>query len=121
MTVELIKQMMDACYLAKRARDLLPALPEGVQPSYIRFLDTLQKLEARGGAVLMQAPAEAGVIANGFAYLKGFALETIATAVLFSMVGYFNGSNRTVWVMVQGLVLNVCFFLYLQRQEKNAA
>ena len=51
MTVELIKQMMDACYLAKRARDLLPALPEGVQPSYIRFLDTLQKLEARGGAV----------------------------------------------------------------------
>lgn len=51
MTVELIKQMMDACYLAKRARDMLPALPEGVQPSYIRFLDTLQKLEARGGAV----------------------------------------------------------------------
>ena len=51
MTVELIKQMMDACYLAKRARDLLPALPEGVQPSYIRFLDTLQQLEARGGAV----------------------------------------------------------------------
>lgn len=51
MTVELIKQMMDACYLAKRARDLLPALPEGVQPSYIRFLDTLQKLEARGGEV----------------------------------------------------------------------
>lgn len=47
---------------------------------------------------------EAAVIANGFAYLKGFAPETIATAVLFSIVGYFNGSNKTVWVMVQGLV-----------------
>lgn len=44
------------------------------------------------------------VFANAFAYLKGFAPETIATAVLFSMVGYFNGNNKTVWVMVQGLV-----------------
>ena len=76
------------------------------------------------------------------------------TAILFSMVGYFNGNDRTVWVMVQGLVqtllvrlplayfmsiqpnasltkiglaapastavgivLNVCFFLYLERQS----
>ena len=45
------------------------------------------------------APAQA-VIANAFAYLKGFAPETIATAVLFSRVGYFNGNNKTVWVMV---------------------
>ncbi len=44
------------------------------------------------------------VVRSGFAYLKGFAPETIVTAVLFSMVGYFNGSGRTLWVMVQGLV-----------------
>ena len=99
---------------------------------------------------------DAAVIANAFAYLRGFASETIVTAVLFSMVGYFNGNNKTVWVMVQGLVqtllvrlpmayimsiqpnasltmtglaaptstavgivLNVCFFLYLERKEKN--
>lgn len=48
MTVELIKRMMDACYLAKRARDLLPPLPDGVQPSYIQFLDAIQKLQAKG-------------------------------------------------------------------------
>lgn len=101
---------------------------------------------------------DAAVIANGFAYLKGFAPETIVTAVLFSMVGYFNGNDKTVWVMVQGLVqtllvrlpmayimsiqpnasltmiglaaptstvagivLNVCFYLYLERKEKKAA
>ena len=46
MKVELIKRMMDACYLAKRARDMLPPLPEGVMPSYIQYLDALQKLEA---------------------------------------------------------------------------
>lgn len=47
---------------------------------------------------------DAAVVQNGYDYLKGFALETIVTAVLFSMVGYFNGHDRTVWVMVQGLV-----------------
>ena len=47
---------------------------------------------------------DAAVIQKGYAYLKGFALETIVTAILFSMVGYFNGNNKTVWVMTQGLI-----------------
>lgn len=96
------------------------------------------------------------VIKNSFAYLKGFALETIVTAVMFSMVGYFNGNEKTVWVMVQGLiqtifvrlplayfmsiqpnasltkiglaapasttvgiVLNILFYLYLNKMEKT--
>ena len=46
--------------------------------------------------------ADAAVIANSYAYLMGFAPETIATAILFSMVGYFNGNDKTLWVMVQG-------------------
>ena len=48
MTVELIKRMLDACYLAKRTRDLLPALPEGVSASFIQYLDVIQKLEQQG-------------------------------------------------------------------------
>lgn len=44
------------------------------------------------------------VVQNGYDYLRGFALETIVTAVLFSMIGYFNGHDKTVWVMIQGLV-----------------
>ena len=60
------------------------------------------------------------VISNGYDYLKGFALETLVTAVLFSMVGYFNGNNKTVWVMVQGLVqtllvrLPLAYFMSIQ-------
>ena len=98
---------------------------------------------------------DAEVISNAFDYLKGFAPETIVTAILFSMIGYFNGNNKTVWVMIQGLiqtllvrlpmayfmsiqpnasltkiglaapvattvgiVLNVGFFIYLNRKEK---
>ena len=112
----------------------------------------------RGDLLSSVFTTDAAVIQNAFAYLKGFAPETLATAVLFSMVGYFNGSDKTVWVMVQGLVqtllvrlpmayimsiqsnaslamiglaaptstvvgivLNVCFFLALERRNKKAA
>lgn len=112
----------------------------------------------RGDLLSNVFTTDAAVIQNAFAYLKGFAPETLATAVLFSMVGYFNGSDKTVWVMVQGLVqtllvrlpmayimsiqpnanltmiglaaptstvvgivLNVCFFLALERRSKKAA
>ena len=59
MKVELIKRMMDTCYLAKRARDMLPPLPEGVMPSYIQYLDALQKLEAQGVLVRVSDLSEA--------------------------------------------------------------
>lgn len=44
------------------------------------------------------------VIQKGYNYLRGFASETIVTAILFSMIGYFNGHDKTVWVMIQGLI-----------------
>ena len=63
---------------------------------------------------------DAAVIQDAFAYLRGFAPETLATAVLFSMVGYFNGNQKTLWVMVQGLVqtllvrLPLAYFMSIQ-------
>lgn len=74
----------------------------------------------RGDVLCSVFTADAAVVANGFAYLKGFAPETIATAILFSMVGYFNGNNKTVWVMVQGLIqtllvrLPMAYFMSIQ-------
>lgn len=47
---------------------------------------------------------DAAVIRKGFEYLKGFAPEAIVTAVLFSMIGYFNGHEKSLWVMIQGLI-----------------
>ena len=110
----------------------------------------------KGDALSGLFTTDAAVIANGYAYLKGFAPETIATAILFSMIGYFNGNDKTLWVMIQGLVqtllvrlpmayimsiqpnasltmiglsaptstavgilLNVCFFLWLKRNERQ--
>lgn len=51
MTIDLLKQMMDACYLAKRARELLPDLPEGIASSYIQYLDTIERLQQGGTSV----------------------------------------------------------------------
>ena len=48
MTEEHMKAMLDACYQAKRVRELLPTLPKGVTPSYIHYLDTMEQLEQRG-------------------------------------------------------------------------
>ena len=74
----------------------------------------------KGDALSAIFTTDAAVIANAFAYLRGFAPETVATAVLFSMIGYFNGNNKTVWVMVQGLVqtllvrLPMAYFMSIQ-------
>ncbi len=68
--------------------------------------------------------SDSAVIENGFAYLKGFAPETIVTAVLFSMVGYYNGSNHTLWVMIQGLVQTLLVRLplaYVMSIQPNAS
>ena len=57
---------------------------------------------------------------KGFEYLKGFAPETIVTAILFSMMGYFNGNNQTLWVMIQSLIqtllvrLPLAYFMSIQ-------
>ena len=48
MTIETIKALLDACYQAKRIRDLLPPLPKGVSASYIHYLDVLSSLERQG-------------------------------------------------------------------------
>lgn len=67
---------------------------------------------------------DAAVIQNGYAYLKGFAPETLVTAVMFSMVGYFNGNNKTVWVMTQGMIQTLLVrlpFAYIMSIQPNAS
>lgn len=39
------KDMLDSFYMAKRILDLLPELPEGVLPSYIRYLERVIELQ----------------------------------------------------------------------------
>ena len=67
---------------------------------------------------------DAAVIKRAFEYLRGFGAETIVTAILFSMIGYFNGNNKTVWVMTQGLIQTLLVrlpFAYVMSIQPNAS
>ena len=47
MDISTIKALLDDCYQAKRVRELLPALPNGVSSSHIQYLDIIEQLENR--------------------------------------------------------------------------
>lgn len=43
------------------------------------------------------------VIARAAEYLKGFALEAVLTPISFSFIGYYNGHDQSLFVMLQGI------------------
>lgn len=44
MTIDNVKRVMDAFYLGKRILGMLPPLPDGISPLYIRYLDVIGRL-----------------------------------------------------------------------------
>lgn len=94
----------------KRARQsLFTGIGVGLTVGFLVFLLVMFKGDVLSGFFT----TDEAVIARAYEYLKGFALETIVTAILFSMIGYFNGNNKTVWVMIQGLIQTLCIRLPL--------
>ena len=43
------------------------------------------------------------VVVRAAEYLKGFAPEAVVTSILFSFIGYYNGHEQTLFVMLQGI------------------
>ena len=105
----------------KRAkRSMFTGIAVGLGFGCVMFALVMLKGDALSGFF----SADPGVIQKGFEYLKGFAPETIVTAVLFSMIGYFNGNQKTFWVMIQGLVQTLLVRLpmaYIMSIQPNAS
>ena len=95
-----VAQNIGAGNVKRAKKSMLTGIAVGVAFGIVMFALVLRKGDVLAG--LFSTDAE--VVRRGFEYLRGFAPETIVTAVLFSMVGYFNGSNQTLWVMIQGLI-----------------
>ena len=95
-----VAQNIGAGNVKRAKKSMLTGIAVGVAFGIVMFALVLLKGDVLAG--LFSTDAE--VVRRGFEYLRGFAPETIVTAVLFSMVGYFNGSNQTLWVMIQGLI-----------------
>lgn len=58
MKSEKVKEMLDSYYMAKRILDMLPKLPEGVLPSYVRYLETIIELEEKNQKVKVSDVSE---------------------------------------------------------------
>lgn len=115
-----VSQNVGAGDLRRAKRSMFTGIGVGLGFGVVMFALVMTRGDVLAG-VFSTDPA---VIQNGFAYLKGFAPETIATAVLFSMVGYFNGNQRTLWVMLQGLVQTLLVRLplaYVMSIQPNAS
>lgn len=115
-----VSQNVGAGDLRRAKRSMFTGIGVGLGFGVVVFALVMTRGDVLAG-VFSTDPA---VIQNGFAYLKGFAPETIATAVLFSMVGYFNGNQRTLWVMLQGLVQTLLVRLplaYVMSIQPNAS
>ena len=105
----------------KRAKQtLFTGIGVGLSVGCLVFLLVMFKGDLLAGFFTTDAP----VIQRAFEYLRGFGAETIVTAILFSMIGYFNGNNQTVWVMTQGLIQTLLVrlpFAYIMSIQPNAS
>lgn len=54
-----------------------------------------------GGLLSSLFTSDADVIAQSALYLKGFSVDCILTCILFSSIGFFNGSGNSIPVMIQ--------------------
>lgn len=44
------------------------------------------------------------VVLAAWEYMKAYGIDCLLTAIMFSMVGYFNGCGKTTFVMIQGII-----------------
>lgn len=111
-----VSQNVGAGNLKRARQSMFTGIGVGVGVGCIVFALVMLKGDMLAGFF----STDAAVIQKGFDYLKGFGPETIVTAVLFSMIGYFNGNQKTFWVMIQGLVqtllvrLPMAYFMSIQ-------
>lgn len=57
-----------------------------------------------GDAISSLFTSNPAYIAQSWDYLRGFGPEAVVTSVLFSFVGYYNGHQRSNWVLIQALL-----------------
>ncbi len=61
-----------------------------------------------GDLLSMLFSADRQVIAASADYLKSYAVDCLLVAVMFCMTGYFNGCEKTLFVMIQGIIGAFC-------------
>jgi Na+-driven multidrug efflux pump len=87
----------------------------GVVVAYVVFF--------HGDLVAKLFTNDAAVVTRAFEFLRGFAIESVVTCILFSFMGYFNGHSQSLFVMAQGLAQTFLIRLpmsYVMSIQKDA-
>lgn len=95
-----VSQNVGAGKESRARRAMLTGMGIGVTIGVIVFVLVL----LQGDLLTGLFTTDEAVIEKGFDYLRGFSPETIVTAILFSYIGYFNGHEKSLWVMLQGVI-----------------
>ena len=72
----------------------------GIIMFYVTFL--------HGNLLAQIFTKDEAVILASWDYLKSYGIDCLFTAIMFCMVGYFNGCGKTTFVMIQGIVGAFC-------------
>lgn len=115
-----VSQNVGAGNESRAKKSLLTGVGIGIGIGCVVFLFVLLKGDLLAGIF----SPDQGVVQKAYDYLKGFASDAILTGILFSMIGYFNGHDKTLWVMIQGLVQTLLVRLplaYIMSIQPNAS
>ncbi len=109
---------------AKQEKRALKALFSGMGIGLVAgcFIFTAVMLKADLFASIFTS--DEAVIKCAGEYLRGFAPETILTSISFSLIGYYNGHEKTMFVMMQGLAQSFIVRLpvsYIMSIQPNAS
>ena len=109
---------------AKKAKRAVEVMTTGMKFGGIIGTVVFLLIYFQGASLISIFTEDSSVIQKGYEYLLGFAPETILTAILFSFIGYFNGHENTIWVMIQGFIQTILVrlpFAYYMSIQENAS
>ncbi len=90
-------------YGAERIDRAKQALKTGIAVSFVFGVAMFALTFFRGDLLAGVFSSDAEAVRNAWEYLKAYAIDCLLTCFLFCFVGYFNGIQKTTFVMIQGI------------------
>jgi len=100
-----VAQNIGACQLERAKKTMYIAMVTSLSFGAIMFGISFWHGDILAGIF----SSDSNVIAACAEYMKAYAIDCILVCILFCFIGYFNGSGKTIFVMVQGILAAFVF------------
>ncbi len=84
------------------------ALKDGIAVSFLFGAAMFALTFFRGDLLAGIFSKDAAAVADAWSYLKAYAIDCLLTCFLFCFIGYYNGLQKTKFVMIQGICGAFC-------------